>query len=171
MVEHDMQRYADFAPTGSDIRGLNADRVGADWFVLVAQNRDSDCLELSNFRSCERALQRVDADGCDHQVHRFGHWACGWFELILVRPETPAEEEAGHIHNALRDYPVVDESDFSDLEHESAQTMWSECMSQSERVQYIRDHRCQFEFSSFADMLACARGHYFKGYASELLSP
>jgi len=33
----------------------------------------------------------------------------------------------------------------------------------------IREYRNQFEFRDFADMLACARGKYFAGWAGELL--
>jgi hypothetical protein len=33
----------------------------------------------------------------------------------------------------------------------------------------MREHRSQFDARSFADLLGCARGKYFLGYASELL--
>jgi hypothetical protein len=44
------------------------------------------------------------------QVHRFGHWACGWFELILINPvNKDIVKKAEDIMSALSDYPVVDE--------------------------------------------------------------
>lgn len=55
-------------------------------------------------------------------------------------------------------------------ETEAAQEVWRTCYSDAERIDYIREHRSQFEFRSFADMLGCVRGRYFAGYASELLS-
>jgi len=104
------------------------------------------------------------------EVHRFGHWACGWFEIILVRPDTNAAKTAEEIEAALADYPILDECDHSEREMGAANETWQCCFSNAERIKYIRDHRSEFEFHSFADMLGCARGNYFGGYAYELLS-
>ena len=55
-------------------------------------------------------------------------------------------------------------------EHEESQRVWRECYRTKDRLEYVRDHRDQFDFRSFAEMLACVRGHFFAGYASELLN-
>ena len=58
----------------------------------------------------------------------------------------------------LEDYPVLDESDFSEREYEEANSVWESCYNVKERIEYVRENRCQFEFNGFADMLACIRG-------------
>jgi hypothetical protein len=57
----------------------------------------------------------------------------------------------------------------SDVEVEEANRVWQDCFNDRQRIAYIRKHRSQFEFQSFAEMLGCCRGKWFNGYASELL--
>jgi hypothetical protein len=117
-----MQRYHDFQPTGFDCKGL-ALPDQQDWLVVpVARNRDSGCLDESNFAV---ALKCLGGESDTVQVHRFGHWANGWFEIIIVQPGTPAAKEAESIEASLSDYPVLDDSDFSDREYAYAETVWS----------------------------------------------
>lgn len=145
-----MQRYAEFQPTGFDARGLNARTMGAEddedrseWRVLpVMQTRDSGCLDRSNFRS---ALRELGGEGEDVEVHRFGHWGPGWFEIIIVRPGSAAETTAEEIANALEDYPVVSDEDHSALEWETAAEYWQHC-SVRERVEWCQ----RFRVSIFA---------------------
>lgn len=164
--------YATFQPTGFDSRAnfVAHDSEAIDsiqsWLVGPSRTRDSDCLEESNFAVI---LKDLGGEGDNVQVHRFGHWACGWYELILIRPETPEAASWAEWETALDDYPVADEDDFSEREQDAADETWRHCYSDAQRVGYIRDNRSQFEFHSFADMLGCVRGNYFAGYPSELL--
>ncbi len=130
-----MQTYRDYSPTGFDTKGLNGDEHGiAEFRVLCGQNRDSGTIDRSNFRSALRAL---GGESDTVQVHRFGHWACGWFELLLVDPsDVAALETATEIHDSLQDYPIVDESDHSDLEYQETADYWAQ-MSVRERVEHI----------------------------------
>ena len=162
-----MIAYSKFRPTGADTAGLGlSDRQ--DWLVApVSRNRDSGALERSNWRV---VLKDLGGEGDDLEVHRFGHWACGWFEIIIVRPDTAAAKSAEEWEGALSDYPVACDSDFSEEEMTEANDVWEHCYSVSARLEYIRDNRSQFEFHSFADLLGCVRGRYFAGYAGELLS-
>ena len=143
------------------------------WFILYTHNRDSDVLELSNADVIEEELSKFDHDTCRVEDHN--HWAVGWIKGFSIRVYdsegniTPAFKAVYDIANQLSDYPVLDESDFSERETEVANETWTNCYNLSERIEYIRDHRSQFEFHSFADMLGCVRGKYFAGYASELL--
>src|SRR5690349_11232303 len=106
-----MKPYREFRPTGFDPRGLALDDQ-QDWLVLpCTRNRDSDCLTESNF---DAALKQLGGESDDCEVHRFRHWACGWFEIIIVRPGSAAEKEAHEIEAALDDYPVLDEMDLSE---------------------------------------------------------
>lgn len=135
--------------------------------VLMCRSRDSDLLTESNW-AC--ALEKLDGESDNVVIHRFGHWACGWWEALCVEPNTPEYIIALDLEAHLADYPVLDEEDWSEREDEEAQTVWANCYSDLERVEYIRDHRHQFEFASMSDMLAVARGQYFNGYASELIN-
>lgn len=159
-----MLAYSQFRPTACDNAGLGCDDRQS-WLVApVGLNRDSGPLERSNWRV---VLADLGGEGIDVEVHRFGHWACGWFEVILVRPDTAAAVSAEEWEGALSDYPVASDEDFSNEEQQEADAVWS-AMGQSERLAYMRKHASQFD-CSWLDLLANARGTYFSGYASDLL--
>lgn len=97
------------------------------WYVFLGQNRDSDCLERSNFKEALEAVKGkmdrgIDVDGSPSVlVVREGHWAVGWVEWIAIHPsDAGAVAEAESIEAALADYPVVNEDAFSEMEHEEA---------------------------------------------------
>lgn len=115
-------RYAEYAPTGFDSRGaFLPDR--ADWLVApVIQTRDSGPLELSNFAA---ALEMLGGESDSVEVHRFGHWGPGWFELILVDPtDTARVEILSSLRESLENYPVLDDEDFSRREWEDYEEGW-----------------------------------------------
>ena len=135
--------------------------------VLMTRSRDSDLLTESNWDS---ALKSLGGESDNVVIHRFGHWACGWWEALCVKPGTEQYITAQNIESSLADYPVLDEDDWSERETAEADKVWLECYNGHERVEYIRHHYGQFDFRSFAEMLAVARGKYFIGYANELLN-
>jgi len=130
-----MQTYSEFQPTGFDTRGLNADQHGiGEFFVLPCmRTRDSDVLEESNFQS---ALDTLGGESETVQVHRFGHWGPGWYELILIDPnDAKAVAAAEDIEAALADYPILDEDDHSRREYElQLEGIQSEC------GRYVKDN-------------------------------
>lgn len=88
-----------------------------DMLVFLGRNRDSGLLDNSNF---EVALNSLGGESDNIQIHRFGHWACGWFELILINPK--AEDiikQCEDMLNALSDYPVLNDEDYYKREYES----------------------------------------------------
>ena len=92
------------------------------WLVVAGRHRDSDALERSNFRSILKAL---GGEGDTVAVENESHWAVGWVEHLLVDPaDTERVKIAEEIRDALEDYPVVDEEDFSNLEYEEAWSYW-----------------------------------------------
>jgi hypothetical protein len=116
-----MQRYADFRPTGFDAPGAFLPDQG-EWLVVpVSRTRDSGPFDESNFAA---AVERLGGEGEDVEIHRFGHWGPGWFELILVRPGTDAAAEAERIEEALENYPLLNEEDFSAREWEAYGESW-----------------------------------------------
>ena len=135
-----MQTYREFAPTQFDASGLNGDRLGiTDWFVApVTQTRDSDILTESNFATF---LRELGGESDTVQVHRFGHWGVGWFEVIVIDPADVASVQcAEEMESALEDYPVLDDEDHSSREYEQAAETW-EFMSVRDRVCWLHEHR------------------------------
>jgi hypothetical protein len=55
----------------------------------------------------------------------FGHWACGWYELVLI-PETDEEglKIADGLARNLDSYPILDEGLFSEKDVECEQQNW-----------------------------------------------
>ena len=139
-----------------------------DLYVTLGQHRDSGVLDRSNFRSFLKAL---GGESDTVRVIRAGHWLVGWIEFIGIhKDDAVALEAADEMAAALKDYPVVDEDDYSELEREEANETWKNCFSAQERLVYIREHSSQFEFRDYADLISNVRGAYFSGYASELLN-
>lgn len=144
-----------------------------DWLVTpFARHRDSECWQESNFHVALKRLEATQADDFETvHVLRFRHWAVGWVEHILIKPGTPAETLARELVAKLEDYSLLDEDDHSEREQAAADLTWRNCYRPAERIRYIREHRKQFDFRDFADLLGCVRGKYFAGYASEMAGP
>lgn len=160
-----MKAYKDWSPTKHDIKGLGAEEY-QDWLVLpVSTNRDADTLTRSNWRV---ACEMLDATVGWERLS-FDHWACGWFEIIVIEPNSDSHAIALNIVKDLENYPLLSDDDHSELESEEADEVWKSCYSTSERIAYIKRHREQFEFRDMRDLMGCVRGKYFAGYASELL--
>lgn len=127
-----MQLYKDFAPTGSDPRGLALDDQ-QNWIVVpVRRNRDSGPLDESSFAA---ALEILGGESETCEVHRFGHWACGWFEIVIVSPERAAEVE--DLESSLENYPVLNDEDFSQREHDDYIESWDNCGMSREFVKAL----------------------------------
>lgn len=150
-----------------------------DWLVVATLVRDSDCLTRSNFRCMIKLLGGKGIEGGKGSqsinetvaIEEASHWACGWLQYLIINPaDLDAVKIAQAALERLSDYPVLDESDWSELETEAANQVWKDCYRPKERVEYIREHKSQFEFRGLADLLGCVRGNYFAGYASELLN-
>ncbi len=80
------------------------------WFLApIGQHRDSETLEKCNFDvQVERLRQNAKEDENFH-INRFGHWAVGWVEIVIVKKDTTAYEVACSVQSEIDDYPVLDE--------------------------------------------------------------
>ena len=118
------KRYGEHSPTPFD-RNINIDdgeTERSQWFIMpVTQNRDSQCLDQSNFAAF---LKGLGGESESVEVHRFGHWGPGWYEIIIVHPDSPVLDEAYDMARALEDYPVLDEEDNGRRESEEAEETW-----------------------------------------------
>jgi len=129
-----MQLYQDFAPTpmdrvGMPVRGEDNPNMYDKWFVLpTMRTRDSSLLAESNWDAAIASLEKRGDEQADEEGYddfttlSFGHWACGWFEIIVAKPLTPAAKIAKDIDAALANYPVLDDADYykreSDAHHD-----------------------------------------------------
>lgn len=111
--------YAEFSPTSLDSHITLDNRE--QWIVAPCSiNRDTcDPLELSNWETLQAILDDASAE---YEIHRFNHWANGWFELILVAPEFA--HIVDEIESRLENYPILDEEHYSNKEHETQCEDW-----------------------------------------------
>lgn len=115
------------------------------WYPVLGQSRDSDPLERSNFRVALSLLREAespegvigDEEGtASVRVAHERHFLCGWVETILVHESDEAAlRAADDLAGRLQEYPILDEEDWSNLEHETAQEVWSS-LSVRERGEY-----------------------------------
>lgn len=76
------QKYKEYSPTTWDVKGLGIPNRG-EWFVVGFRSRDTtERTTRFNYK-----LKRMGGESETVEVHRFGHWACGWFEIILKAPK------------------------------------------------------------------------------------
>lgn len=148
----------------------------ANWCIVYTTNRDADALTRSNAHVIRETMNVHDESG-DCRSERHSHWACGWVDGYAIRVYdsqgqlTPAFIAYAELALQLEEYGgALDEDHFSqEEEEEEANEVWANCYRPKSRIEYIRAHRSQFEFRSFADMLGSVRGRYFGGYASDLV--
>lgn len=117
-------RWTPNGPTAFDSRSNYSGPDMSEWCQGPGHNRDSDILAQSNF---DTALEMLggEREGIV-EVHRFGHWACGWYEVILVNPnDSKTIQTLFDIHKSLENYPVLDDSDYSEREW-NERTEWAE---------------------------------------------
>lgn len=113
-----MSTYSEFKPTVFDNHIEIEDRE--NWLVApVSQTRDSSTFDKCNFQA---ALEMLGGESDTVEVHRFGHWGPGWFEIIIVDPSR--EDDVDGIHHALANYPVLDDSKLSEMETEDEDEAW-----------------------------------------------
>lgn len=85
--------------------------------AFIGRHRDSDCLDESNYRT---ALMELEGISDATTTHGAGHWAVGWVEAIYVPLTEEAMIRVAELHASLCESPVLDESDYSELELEQA---------------------------------------------------
>lgn len=101
-------------------------------YVILTRNRDSELIDESNWECACKSLGAEDHDSGEFEsrppvyTFRASHWAVGWIEYLLVRPDAPEAtlKEAGEIVCSLADYPVLNEDHWTQLESEVANETW-----------------------------------------------
>ena len=92
------------------------------WGIYHTHHRDSGLLEQSNAAALRTALSRFDQTLV--MFERFTHWAVGWIDAAVVRVFHPgsgkpseAFEVLAKLVEQMGDYPILDESDYSEREY------------------------------------------------------
>lgn len=88
------------------------DREG--WLIGLAVHRDSNTIDRSNWRVIVPPMLADHPE--DAAVERMRHWAVGWVDYLLVRPDTLAADKATEWAERLARYPLADEDDWGELE-------------------------------------------------------
>jgi|SaaInlLV_10m_DNA_1039704.scaffolds.fasta_scaffold07158_8 hypothetical protein len=122
--------------------------------VVLTRSRDCDTLTESNW---EVALERLGGESDTVEIHRFGHWVCGWWEALAVEKGSEAEKEALEIESELEGYPVLNEDHWSELQENEAARVWSDCFSIEDRIEHLRTEGGAV-FNGLGDLLQCVRG-------------
>lgn len=120
--KHDdiLERYGSHRPTPADSH-IRVDEI-EDWLLVpVMRTRDSGIAEESNFKAASELLE--EACGPEDrengwEIHRFEHWGPGWYEIIVVEPGSKAQKVAEDIAKRLEQYPLLNEDDVGEREHE-----------------------------------------------------
>lgn len=108
---------------------------GTYYVAPCTVNRDSGCLERSNWRRQVAILDEYIEDEWEGVVG-FNHFLVGWAEVYLISADN--EEALMHAESlaiSLEDYPVLDEMDYSELELNEANEFWA-TLSIRERADY-----------------------------------
>jgi hypothetical protein len=94
------------------------------WCVWYTSSRDAGLLEQFNAKAISDRLRPFsDADDPDVIFERHSHWAVGYldgFSIRVYRPDgsiTPAFEEFCRIKEALENYPILHEQDYTEREY------------------------------------------------------
>jgi hypothetical protein len=133
-----------------------------EYYVLGGQHRDSDTLTRSNHRSI---LQALGGESETVLVVRDSHCMVGWVEAIYIhQSDDKALAIAEKITDNLESYPVVDESDWSELEYTEASEYWAR-MSVSERLYYCQKHGINVFAARRADLPEDERGELIRNLA------
>jgi hypothetical protein len=112
-------KYSEFKPTGFDNHIQIEDRE--NWHIMpISINRDTECcVTLSNWQVCQDMMNKANIE---YELHNFGHWACGWFEILIVHPDS--QDFVEEIENLLSQYPILNDDHHSNMEIEKDDQAW-----------------------------------------------
>jgi len=94
-----------------------------DWAIIYTHNRDSGLLDLSNADAIAKALTPfAEADDPDVVFESHSHWAVGHVDGFSIRvfrdgEITDAFRTYHDLAERIADYPILDESDYSEREY------------------------------------------------------
>jgi hypothetical protein len=96
-----------------------------DWAIIYTHNRDSGLLDQSNAQVIEKALESfTEGDDPDVVMESHSHWAVGHVDGFSIRvfrtgQITEAFRTYHNLAEAMDQYPILDETDYSNREYEA----------------------------------------------------
>lgn len=91
--------------------------------MVGSVHRDAGTVARSNARTLRGMLTKLDPNQDHWGVLGASHWAVGWIEHIVVDTNhEPIMRELHEVTSALSEYPVLNDSDHSELEREDHDT-------------------------------------------------
>ena len=107
-----------------------------EYYSAAGRSRDSDTLEESNFQSI---LRRLGGESETVLVVRESHWAVGWVEWVAIHEtDSAALRTADECRESIEDYPILDESDYSEREWNECAEFWEKSLTRAGRVDHFR---------------------------------
>ena len=113
---------------GLDNRSNYIGKDYSDYTIVFVKHRDSDIVTKSNYEAIKRKFKFTDgslelSDVLNMELTcievRTSHWAVGYIDTLLIRNDAVNELAlAETLHNALSDYPLLDEELYSEMEQE-----------------------------------------------------
>ena len=96
-----------------------------DWAIIYTHNRDSGLLDQSNASVIAKAMKPfADTDDPDVVFESHSHWAVGarrriQYPGVQIGEITPTFQRYHELATAMEEYPILDESDYSEREYEA----------------------------------------------------
>jgi hypothetical protein len=96
-----------------------------EWAIIYTHNRDSGLLDQSNAKRINEALQPfTDGDDPDVVFESHSHWAVGHIDGFSIRvfcngAISDAFKRYHELATAMDEYPILDETDYSEREYEA----------------------------------------------------
>lgn len=116
----------------------------SDYYVIYGQHRDSPYITKSNM---EVALKRLGGEKEPNVIiARFGHWAVGWVEQLLVHKNASQEilDIAYGIVNDIEEYPILDECHYDELISGPQNDMYNEIKKDLQESKEDGEERCRY---------------------------
>jgi hypothetical protein len=97
-----------------------------NWMIINTTHRDAGLLQQSNAEAIEKEMEDYQNTD-DIYKHSANHWAVGWVEGWEIRVFTDKNEmkvtepfaKMCKLNDAIEDYPILDESDYSEKEYDA----------------------------------------------------
>ena len=87
-----------------------------DYYVVAAESEQSDSIDMSNYRVWHRLFP-------DLEEFSFGGFMK--FQALMIHKDSLLLEAIDEKKKSLKDYPILDEQDWSELENEQWSEYWS----------------------------------------------
>ncbi len=136
-----------------------------DYLCVAVRNRDATLLEAHNFsvQAKRCGFEYSESVVMGHHRHvrivRFNHWACGWIDYLMVKPDTLRCRKYIDMMEIDGDGCVYDEDAYCNKEWEAVQEFW-ESLGTGERMDYLKDCELSIFYAKNKDFPGYQDGLY-----------